>query len=297
MNILQTQDWYTALVDECQAILVERFYNSNLEAITAYGEVGERIVEDDNYKKNGKGNKQFNIKLFQDIKIGERTGYYCLQFYERKLQEPIKQNKYKDVCTAVQSIYPKNITWNKVRAELPEQKQISEPLEPTKGKYQVIVIDPPWNYGTEYNADTRRVASPYPEIPTEELKKFVIPADENSIIWLWTTHKFLPDALELLKVWGFEYKLTMVWNKEKMGMGVWLRCQAEFCLLGIKGKPQWNLTNERDVLSIAREEHSRKPDEFYVMVDKLCPVIKKIDIFSREKREGWSQYGNETNKF
>ena len=107
MNTLQTQDWYTALVNECQAILVERFYNSNLEAITAYGEVGERIVEDDNYKKNGKGNKQFNIKLFQDIKIGERTGYYCLQFYERKLQEPIKQNKYKDVCTAVQSICTK----------------------------------------------------------------------------------------------------------------------------------------------------------------------------------------------
>lgn len=171
-----------------------------------------------------------------------------------------------------------------------------EPLAPAIGKYQCIVIDPPWNYGTEYNSGTRRVASPYPEIPTEELKKFNLPADKNCILWLWTTHKFLPDAFELMKIWDFEYKLTFVWDKQKMGMGSWLRCQTEFCLLGIKGKPQWNLTNERDILPVARREHSRKPDEFYKMVEKLCPTKYKIDIFSREKRNNFDQYGNEPNK-
>jgi len=170
-------------------------------------------------------------------------------------------------------------------------------LLPAKGKFQVIVIDPPWPYGTEYDPQIRRVASSYKEISIKELGAFVLPAHDNCIVWLWATHKFLPDAFNLLKEWGFDYKLTFVWDKEKLGVGAWLRCQAEFCLLGIKGNPEWNLTNERDVLRAARREHSRKPDEFYQMVDKLCPAEKKIDIFSREKREGWEQYGNEPAKF
>lgn len=294
---LQGEEWYLHLVEECKAILVERFYNSNLEAVTAYGEIGERIVSDVNYKKWGKGNRKFNNDLFKDIGLGERTGYYCLQFYERKLQEPITNGTYKDVCTAVQTIYGKNLTWNKVRAELPEKEEENEPLTPIEGKYHVIVIDPPWPYGTEYDAETRRVASPYPEKSIEELKEFDIKADDNSIIWLWTTHKFLPDAFELLKTWGFEYKANFVWDKQKMGMGAWLRMQVEFCLLGIKGRPQWNLTNQRDILSVSRREHSRKPDEFYEIVKKLTPDMKRIDIFSREKRDGFEQYGNEPDKF
>jgi len=177
-------------------------------------------------------------------------------------------------------------------------------LKPIKGEYNVFVIDPPWAYGTEYDSETRRIASPYPEKSTEELREWGIQefeksANEDSVIWLWTTHKFLPEAFGLLKDWGFEYKLTTVWDKQKMGMGSWLRCQVEFCLLGVKGDYHkfWNLTNERDIISVARREHSRKPQEFYDMVLKVCPQGNKIDIFSREKREGFEQYGNETAKF
>ena len=188
-------------------------------------------------------------------------------------------------------------------------------LKPIKGEYNVIVVDPPWAYGTEYDGETRRVASPYPEHPIDDfidgegktvlglrnwgIQEFEKSANEDSVIWLWTTHKFLPEAFGLLKDWGFEYKLTTVWDKQKMGMGSWLRCQVEFCLLGVKGDYHkfWNLTNERDIISVARREHSRKPQEFYDMVLKVCPQGNKIDIFSREKREGFEQYGNETAKF
>ena len=116
------------------------------------------------------------------------------------------------------------------------------------------------------------------------------------MIWLWTTHKFLSTSFELLENWGFEYKLTLVWDKQKMGMGEWLRCQTEFCLLGIKGRPEWNLKNERDIISIPRKQHSRKPKEFYEIIKSLCSG-KRIDIFSREIHEGFEQYGNETGKF
>jgi len=172
----------------------------------------------------------------------------------------------------------------------PKEKNILAPIE---GIHEVIVIDPPWPYGTEYNKETRRVASPYKELSIEQLNAFKLPVADNCVLWLWTTHKFIRDAFNLLDVWEFDYKLTFVWDKEKLGIGKWLRCQAEFCLLAIKGKPRWNLTNERDVLRIPRGKHSEKPDEFYNMVKKLCPTKGEYaDIFFRKERLGWRGYGD-----
>ena len=164
------------------------------------------------------------------------------------------------------------------------------------GLYDVISVDPPWNYGREYDPETSRVANPYPEMSTEQIKALRLPFSNDSILFLWTTHKFLPDAFEILKEWGFEYKATLVWNKEKIGMGAWFRMQCEFCLFAVKGKPFWNNTTERDIIVESRREHSRKPDAFFNMVDKLC-VGRKLEYFSREQREGWEVYGNDTNKF
>lgn len=199
----------------------------------------------------------------------------------------------------------KELSRSDLRKEIQEEKFKSLPKpEVPQDKYEVIVIDPPWPYGTVYDPEYRRVGNPYPEMELDEIKNSTLGeknisdiSADNSIVWLWTTHKFLPHSFDLLSSWGYEYKATMVWDKQKMGMGYWLRMQAEFCLLGIKGKPTWYLENERDVLAIARKEHSRKPDEFYEMVKKLSPDTKRIDIFSREKREGFEQYGNEPDKF
>ena len=180
---------------------------------------------------------------------------------------------------------------------LPIVTNVTIPPPPPEGKCDLIVIDPPWPYGTEYNAETRRVASPYPELDISELEKIDIPSADNCVLWCWATHKFIWDAKNLLEKWGFEYKLTLVWDKQKMGIGAWLRCQVEFCLLGIKGKPAWNLTNERDIISVPRREHSRKPDEFYKMAEKVSGGQKKLDMFSREGKENWQGWGNETGKF
>lgn len=278
-------DWYNSLLDECKAIIIETIFNSRWALVEGYWKLGERVREDKIAQEHAKGNKSFVQDLARNLKISDRTLYYSLQAYDKfPALDKIPEGK--------------NISWNKlITLYLPAPKEIKEIVEIPKGKYEVIVIDPPWNYGTEYNNETRRIASPYKEIPTDELLKFKIPSAENCVLWLWTTHQFIWDAKKLIDGWGFEYKLVFVWNKQRMGMGAWLRCQAEFCLLAIKGKPKWNLKNERDVLSIKRKEHSRKPDEFYKMVESLCPAKKKIDIFSREKRKGWGQYGNETDKF
>lgn len=165
-----------------------------------------------------------------------------------------------------------------------------------EGVFQVVVMDPPWAYGREYDPDTSRVANPYPEMTQDQLLELNPPFDENCILFLWTTHAFIWDAKELMDQWGFTYKATMVWDKQKIGMGAWLRMQCEFCLVGIKGKPIWNNTQWRDIISEPRREHSRKPEIFYQMVEDIT-VGKRLDFFSREQRTGWEAYGNEKQKF
>jgi N6-adenosine-specific RNA methylase IME4 len=174
--------------------------------------------------------------------------------------------------------------------------EIEQHPEPINGKYDVIVIDPPWAYGTEYNPEGRRVASPYPEMSLEQIGNINIPASNDCVLWLWTTHKFMRYSFELLDKWGFQDKAILTWVKDRIGIGSWLRSQTEFCIMAVKGSPKITLTNQSTVLNAPLREHSRKPDEFYKMVDSLC-VGRKLDYFSREKRDGWSQYGNEVQKF
>ena len=172
----------------------------------------------------------------------------------------------------------------------------NEKLTKPNGLFDVIAIDPPWNYGGKYNPEGRRVSSPYPEMSLDELKEIEIPAKNDSVLWLWTTHKFIWDAKFLLNYWGFEYKAILTWNKEKMGMGNWLRMQCEFCLMGVKGSPILLRNDVRDIITEPRREHSRKPDIFYDIVDTLN-IGRKLDYFSREQRKGWEVYGAEINKF
>lgn len=280
-NEIQEQ-WYEALIEECKAIITETIFTSRWALVEGYHKLGERILEENNnFERKKIYGEKITTALSESLGTSTRTIERAILFAK----------KYPDLDKVPEG---KNISWNKICTKyLPAPKENKIELPPPKGLYNVIVIDPPWPYSTEYDKETRRVASPYKELSIEELANFKIPAADNCILWLWTTHKFLPDAFNLSKLWYFDYKITLVWDKEKLGMGVWLRCQTEFCLLCIKGKPKWNLTNERDIIRVARKEHSRKPTEFYNMVKQLCSG-KKIDIFGREKREGFDVWGDQS---
>jgi len=206
-----------------------------------------------------------------------------------------------DGTTTIQKVKAKIKTAARIADIASQEKEIVETALPvTARKYHVISIDPPWPYEggskTSFDPDGRRVANPYPEMSIEAIKEIALPVNDDAILWLWTTHKFLPDSFEILKAWGFDYRATMVWDKESIGMGHWLRMQCEFCLLATKGSPVWSNTNQRDIIAAARREHSRKPDEFFKMVDNIC-VGAKLEYFSREQREGWDVFGNDTDKF
>lgn len=281
--LIENQDWYKALIEECRAIMVEGVFRSRMELIETYHILGDRILEDEkNFTKGGYTVDGMSKRVATSLGKSQRTIELAIQFAIKfpDLEEWIEKTS-----------EGKNISWHKiVKNYLPEPKENKITIPIPKGKYGLIAIDPPWKYGTEYDQEVRRVGSPYKELDISELEKIEMPSADNCALWLWTTHKFLWDAKKLMDYWGFEYKLTLVWNKEKLGMGEWLRCQAEFCLLGIRGKPEWNLTNERDILTEARREHSRKPDSFYAMARKLTPT-QGLDMFGRYKHEGWTLWG------
>ena len=209
--------------------------------------------------------------------------------------------------TAVlQAVKAKQVEEKKEERIVKIEKQIEDinagKLPELQGKFSVVSVDPPWPYEgesekvTTYDPNGRRVANPYPEMSIEAIKSIELPVLDDSIVFLWTTHKFIKDAFDILQAWGFEYKATMVWDKEKIGMGAWLRMQCEFCLVGIKGKPYWENTSYRDIIREPRREHSRKPDAFFEMVENITKG-RRLEYFSREKRNNWEVFGNDTDKF
>lgn len=179
----------------------------------------------------------------------------------------------------------------------------SNPLNKVTKKYHVICIDPPWAYeekggfsANEHNPDSNRGGVDYPTMTVDQIRGIDLPAADDCVLFLWTTHAFLEDSFSLLRSWGFQYKATMVWDKEKMGIGRTIRMQVEFCLLAVKGSPIIQGSAERDIIREPRREHSRKPEAFYRQVERMCIGIK-LDYFSREYRENWDVYGAETGKF
>jgi len=166
-------------------------------------------------------------------------------------------------------------------------------------KYHTIVMDPPWEM-KKIDRDVARNQTEfdYPTMNEDELSSLSIPAADNCHLFTWTTHKHLPMALRLLDVWGFKYVCTFVWHKPGGFQPVGLpQYNCEFVLYARKGAPEFTTTKDFFCcFNGERREHSRKPDEFYDVIRRVC-AEPRIDIFSREGREGFDQYGNEVEKF
>ena len=151
-----------------------------------------------------------------------------------------------------------------IRKEIPN-------IESIPGKYNVIVVDPPWPYDGKYDPShwMGRVASPYPQMSIEEIKQIKLPTTDDCIVWLWTTNKYLHEAYHILDSWELEPKAVLTWVKDRMGVGYWLRNITEHCIMATKGRPPITLTNQTTALKAYNKGHSIKPDEFYVEMKKI----------------------------
>ena len=164
----------------------------------------------------------------------------------------------------------------------------------TDKKYRVIYADPPWSYNDKQNTVYHGGAEKhYPTMPIEEICALPIPAEKDSILFLWTTSPMLEDAFKVINAWGFKYKSSFIWDKVSTAMGNYNSVRHEFLLISVRGSCVPDVPRRFDsVVSIPRTEHSRKPEEFRQIIDTLYPVGKRIEMFAREPHEGWDVWGN-----
>jgi len=166
--------------------------------------------------------------------------------------------------------------------------------------YKTIVIDPPWPVEKILRDERPNQAEfDYPIMGISEIRALPVrqAADEAGChVYLWTTQKYLPVAYELFRDWGIEYQCLMTWVKNVGFTPFSFMYSTEHCLFGRYGTlPLLKLGKRLDFQAKVRE-HSRKPDEFYDLVREVSPG-PRLDWFSREKHDGFEQYGNEPERF
>jgi len=282
-------DEYKSLVEDSQAIITEGVFRSRQELIDTYKGLGKRIFTDPLYKKWGQNTQgEFMRELAQDIGSSLRVLYYAIQFYD-KLTNNL------EFCTAVQKL-GKNASWSKIRALLPKPKTVNIPLP--DDKYSVIYADPPWEVkaGPEYNSGEESRDLTYSTMTLEEIKRMPVEsiANKDAHLYLWTINKYIEDAYDVARKWGFEPVCLLTWCKRPHGIGLGgtFIQTTEFLLFCKKGVLTTNKRIDTTWWEYKRGKHSVKPEEFRKMIEEVSPG-KKIELFAREKTKGWDVWGNE----
>ena len=176
-------------------------------------------------------------------------------------------------------------------------------------KYQIIYADPPWSFGgggvyQDSNRPVRSTASQYLLTNTKDLCLLPVStiSADNSLLFMWVTDQHIPDALNLMDAWGFRYcTVAFYWVKKYANgsqcsnVGCWTMKNCEQVLLGLKGKPM-HLKKKRNIKQLVeaeRTKHSQKPAEVRERIVQLCGDLPRIELFARQKTEGWDVWGNE----
>lgn len=278
---LQNQEWYQLLVEECKAIFTEATFTSRRALVEGNWNVGKTLREHPN----------FNTKLLQDlavnIGISERNLWYSLQLYD----------KYPDLNRLPEG---KNISMNKLITKyLPEKKTEQVPLpEPPEGKYNVIYADPPWDVkaGPDWGSGEESKDLLYPTMSIEEIAKLSVDelAAKDAHLYLWTINKYIEETYEIARAWGFEPSALLTWCKPPHGIGLggtYVQT-TEHLLFARKGTLKANERIDTTWFNYPRGRHSEKPMQVRKMIERVSPG-KKIELFARDKFDGWDVWGNE----
>lgn len=166
---------------------------------------------------------------------------------------------------------------------------------PTIGKVKpcpVVYADPPWQYGN--TASTSAAEDHYPTMPLADICALDIPATKDAVLFLWATSPLLPEAMEVIRAWGFTYKGSMVWDKGS-GTGNWVLNAHELLLIAVRGDIPCPAPSNRPVSVIRAQvgKHSAKPAAFAEAIERMFPGLPKVEMFARSTREGWTAWGNQ----
>jgi N6-adenosine-specific RNA methylase IME4 len=162
------------------------------------------------------------------------------------------------------------------------------------GPFDVLYADPPWRYEFA-ETDNRAIENHYPTMDLQGICDLKPPVLENAVLFMWATATKIDEALAVIEAWGFDYKTSMVWVKDKIGMGYYVRNQHELLLIAKRGEIPVPAPDCRpsSVVEAPRVEHSRKPDEFYELIETMYPGRVYGEMFARRRRAGWGSWGNQ----
>lgn len=170
------------------------------------------------------------------------------------------------------------------------------------GSISLVLSDPPWKFASNSKAKPGKNAQRHYECMTvQEISLLPVRdiAAKDSLLLLWATAPMLEQALTVMNAWGFRYVSQLVWPKQRIGTGYWVRGKHELLLVGKRGRfpaPRPALFPSSVILGMQRE-HSRKPDWVQDVVDARLPDVSKLEMFARKQRPGWLAWGNEVGKF
>lgn len=174
------------------------------------------------------------------------------------------------------------------------------------GRFDFIMADPPWRFQTRSGkgVTAKGAGGQYRTMSLADIMAMPVSeiAAPDCLLWLWATNPMLPQAFEVLTAWGFQFKTAGHWMKTTrhgrmaFGTGYILRCAGEPFLIGTRGRPVTTRAVRSVIVGPVRE-HSRKPEQAFRAAEQLMPEARRVELFSRENRPGWSVWGDETGKF
>ena len=154
------------------------------------------------------------------------------------------------------------------------------------GPFGVIVADLPWpttsKRGETYRSSIEQLCSV--RVSGRQIKDTV---EKDAVLLLWTTNECLPEALQVIEAWGFNYKTMLTWVQAEAGDGDYLWNRTEHCLLAVRGRPTVSRGSATTVLISETGFDTYRPDSFYELVEGLRPG-QKAELFGTKEREGWA---------
>jgi len=188
----------------------------------------------------------------------------------------------------------KQLTRKLRQQEIRKQREEADPLP--EGIYNLLYADPPWQY-EHVVTPSRDIENQYPTMSLEDICALPVTnfKDKDAVLFLWTPSALIRQALQVVEAWGFEYRTNFVWVKDRIGMGYFTRQRHELLFVATRGN--WRSPDPENrmdsVIESPRGAHSVKPPCVYDLIEKMYPTTTKLEMFSRNDREGWARWGNE----
>lgn len=295
-KIITVDNWYLNLIADIKILVFEGIVRTKWE-------IGKRIIQDElKFNKPEYGSKRIE-NLAKDLRIGAREIWRCIQFAKK--------------CHAVTELEGKSWRWI-ANCYLPKSyKKEMEYIPLPEGKYNIIYADPPWR---QWEGGWKDPIQHYDTLSVEEIKNYKDKsgrkisdlAHDNCILFLWASHPYINDAMEVINAWGFKYStIGFIWIKSlkdgtgfHFGLGSWTRANTEPCYIATKGTIERKDAGISQIIYEPLREHSRKPDIIRDKIVQLVGDLPRIELFARNNRppnlygnnifDGWDVWGEES---